>query len=113
MEQQKAEMFIALNAKYFQSSKLGTVQDQLSRIDDSKSIIVQSTEFKEPSTMLIVSIFVGHLGVDRFMLGQTGLGLVKLFTCGGMGIWTIIDWFTIQNLTKESNFEKFMHASVM
>ena len=113
MEQQKADMFIAMNAKYFESGKLGVVQDQLSRIDDSKSILIHSTEFKDPTMMLILSIFVGHLGVDRFMLGQTGLGIAKLLTCGGMGIWTIIDWFTIQKATKEANFEKFMRASVM
>ena len=42
------------------------------------------------------------------MLGQTGLGVAKLLTCGGVGIWTIIDWFTIMGKTKEMNFQMFM-----
>ena len=56
--------------------------------------------------MIIISIFAGGLGIDRFMLGETGLGVAKLLTCGGAGIWTIIDWFGIQKLTRQKNFEK-------
>ncbi len=40
---------------------------------------------------LIMSILFGGLGVDRFIMGQVGLGILKLITFGGCGIWWIID----------------------
>ena len=44
---------------------------------------------------LIMSIIFGYLGVDRFLMGQVGLGLLKLFTLGGCGVWWLIDLILI------------------
>jgi len=46
---------------------------------------------KEYMVALLLSIFLGTLGVDRFYVGHVGLGIAKLLTCGGIGIWAIID----------------------
>lgn len=40
---------------------------------------------------ILMSIFFGWLGVDRFMVGHIGMGLFKLLTFGGLGIWWFID----------------------
>jgi len=41
--------------------------------------------------VLIMSILFGGLGVDRFIMGHVGLGILKLITFGGFGIWWLID----------------------
>ncbi|MCE5329549.1 TM2 domain-containing protein [bacterium] len=44
---------------------------------------------------LLMSIFFGSLGVDRFIMGHVGLGVLKLLTGGGFGVWWLIDLILI------------------
>ncbi len=50
---------------------------------------------KSKVVALILSVLVGSLGIDRFYLGYTGLGILKLITAGGCGIWWLIDLIMI------------------
>ena len=50
---------------------------------------------KDWLTATLLSLFIGYLGIDRFYLGYTGLGILKLITCGGLGIWYLIDLILI------------------
>ena len=50
---------------------------------------------KSKVVALILTIFLGELGIDRFYLGYIGTGILKLITCGGFGIWWLIDLIMI------------------
>jgi TM2 domain-containing membrane protein YozV len=106
MEAQKVDMFIMTNAKFFESFQINAIRERLLAMDDSKWGMVSTMQFKDPTVSLIVSILVGSLGIDRFIIGDTGLGIGKLLTCGGLGIWAIIDWFLIMPATREKNMQK-------
>ena len=51
----------------------------------------EQTSDKDWTTLLILSVLLGGLGVDRFYAGHIGLGVLKLLTLGGCGIWSLID----------------------
>jgi TM2 domain-containing membrane protein YozV len=106
MEAQKVDMFIMSNGKFLEGHQMNMIREQLLAIDDSKWAMISTIQFKDPTTLLIVSLLAGGLGIDRFMLGDSGLGVGKLLTCGGLGIWTIVDWFQIQKSTREKNLQK-------
>lgn len=106
MDAQKVDMYIMSNGKFFEGHQIPNLRDRLLNLDDSKWAMLQSVPLKEPQTALIISLFLGQMGVDRFFIGDTGAGIGKLLTCGGFGIWTIIDWFSIQTATRKKNLEK-------
>ena len=108
MSTNKVDMFIIANQKFFPADKIAFVKEKLEALPEDKFLLATSVELKDPTTMLIISIFLGSLGVDRFMLGDTGMGVLKLLTGGLCGILTIIDWFSVSNKTKELNFNNFM-----
>jgi TM2 domain-containing membrane protein YozV/RNA polymerase subunit RPABC4/transcription elongation factor Spt4 len=68
----------------------------LKKLPDAQGRPLQYIAPSQPSdkdwgSALLLSIFLGWLGIDRFYLGYTGLGVVKLLTGGACGIWCVVD----------------------
>ena len=95
MDAQKVDMFLMTQGKNF---------------PEDKAVMLSTMQFKDPTIVLILSIFLGSFGIDRFFIGDMGLGIGKLLTGGGCGVWTIVDWFLIMGATKQKNYEKLVMA---
>ncbi len=108
MDKQRVEMYMTSNREYFEPTQAMLLKEKLLSAEDSKFDLLSVLELKNPMTMLIVSILLGGWGIDRFMLGDTGVGILKLLTGGCCGILMIIDWFNVQKKTKDKNFQTVM-----
>ena len=112
------DSFLSANTANFPSEQLPSLRERLSQLDDSQANqVIAATDVKNPTTALILSIFLGSFGVDRFYIGNTGLGIGKLlatlllpfitfgFSLFFTWIWIVVDWLLIMNATKAANLE--------
>ena len=109
MEASKIDMYAGTMYAYFNPTDIPLIKSSLEKIDNEELIIFQSLDFKSPTVAIVLSILLGCFGIDRFYIGNILLGVLKLITFGGLGIWTIIDWFFIIDATRKSNLNKFMN----
>lgn len=104
MEQQQVEQLIAIYGSKLPLEAINTIKGKLQTMDYNSANIILA-QAKDPTISIILSVLVGSLGIDRIYIGDTGLGIIKLLTCGGCGIWWIIDLFLIMDATKQKNLQ--------
>ncbi|MBF1571493.1 MAG: TM2 domain-containing protein [Prevotella sp.] len=103
-----ANLLLSTYGKYFPQERFADVKTILENMSEDKQAALAMAEFKDPTISLIISLLGGGLGIDRFYIGDRGLGIAKLLTCGGLGFWSIIDWFLIMGAVREKNFQKLL-----
>lgn len=113
MDQLKVVEFLEQNKDYLFPNKEYTdmdVENALMAAPEGFEMSMRSIPFRKPSTVQIISVFPGSLGVDRFYLGETGKGILKYFTFGGFGIWWIADIISAKDRCRAYNCKKLMDA---
>lgn len=103
MSTEKANAFLMQNGKFFSSDKQMFIKDIIEKSNEDKIQRLSFNDYKDPNTIFIAAWF----GIDRFMLGQVGLGILKLVTVGGMGIWALMDLINAKKNTQEYNWTLF------
>lgn len=111
--EQRVQRFLVTNRKFFPQERIEEIRSWLMTLNDAQMNSVECLKFKDPMIMLLISFLVGEFGVDRFMLGDTSNGALKLilsFLCIGL-IWWLIDLFIVTGKTLEYNYEQLHDAS--
>ncbi|HRG67916.1 MAG TPA: TM2 domain-containing protein [Saprospiraceae bacterium] len=88
----KAKLYVAKKVVEKQLKKLDQQQAQLSNADLDDQ---PAGGGKSQLIALLLCVFVGGLGIHRFYLGYTTIGIIQLLTAGGCGIWALIDLIRI------------------
>ena len=107
MKAELVQAFMMKNGECFDPMVAQEVQRQLSEADDSKAAYFMSLSLQNPTLILILAIFTGW---ERFFLGDVAMGILKLITCYGCGIWWIIDIFSAKSRTLAYNYQKFQQT---
>ena len=108
MDKTKVDTFILTNRECFLNDDIPMIRHCMESADDSKWNALSTLSLKDPQTALMLSIFGGPIGVDRFYIGDYLLGVFKTVTCGGILVWAFVDQFLIRKATKENNREMLM-----
>ncbi|MGQ7461781.1 TM2 domain-containing protein [Streptococcus suis] len=119
-----AQTYLMANMGSFPAEQLPVIQRELENLDEQGMNALMMTEIKNPTTALILAIFTGQLGIDRFYIGNKELGIAKLaltvvgfltiifiigfFLLLASGIWALVDIFLIMEACKQANFDRFM-----
>jgi hypothetical protein len=108
MDKNYVNFWLSMNAVNFDPADLIIIKGKLEELDDNKLLLLQSASFQKPSIILIIAIF---LGWERFWLDDIGLGVVKIITCYGCGIWWLVDIFSAQRRAQKYNMQQFIRLT--
>ena len=126
-----------LQSSYFEAEKLSEIEDVLQNLSEAELEKVNNIKFRDSFNILFISVCFGTLGIDRFLIGDNKIGLLKFILfevvassilfyslefpmipysniLRGVGVLllllALVDWFLIQKATHKSNYKKLMEA---
>lgn len=109
MTQEKVSSLLIKYKDVIPSDRVAYLKNALEKADQNAYETISSCKIKNPTTTLILSIFLGILGVDRFFIDDIGLGVAKLlFGWMTFGLWPFIDIFCSYKKVKEKNLNNLI-----
>ena len=108
MESKQIDQLLMANASKLPPEGVALLRERLMNVEDTVSAQVAFSQLKDPTIALILSIILGPYGIDRFYIGDIGLGMLKLITCGGAFVWFLIDIFLIMDTTRRKNLDTLL-----
>ena len=109
MESNRVQMALSEFGNIIPDDKKFYFKQALERAADEQYDNLLMAKTKSPTTTLIFSIFLGGLGIDRFYIGDIGLGIAKLlFGWITFGLWPLIDIFFSYKKCKSKNLSELI-----
>jgi TM2 domain-containing membrane protein YozV len=111
MKEQDITTFLISTNDLFPQETIPAIKKRLTENDDNIELIqIAALDYKKPVIALVLGITLGPFGADRFYIGDIGLGIAKLCTCGGLYLWWLIDMFLIMGETRKKNYYLLMNT---
>lgn len=110
MDANSVNAYISAHASEFPMESINTIREKLLVMSPEQFAYVTTLSLKNPVVAFILAFFLGGLGIGRFYIGDILLGVLKLITCGGFGIWWLIDLFIIMGATRKKNLMTVMNT---
>ena len=104
----KKDMWLMANSNKFPSENMYLISEKVAQLPEAKANLLYALPLKNPTTSIILSLFLGYLGVYRFVLGDIGLGISKLLTFGWLWVGAWIDTYFCYKRSKELNMIMLM-----
>ena len=113
-KEREIDLFL-LTSDYYPPERYNEVKSWLMTLNDRQLALIYDMNYRDSDTMLLVAIFLGYAGLDRFLLKDTKNGLIKLgLTCcsflvipGLISIvWWIKDIFNIKEMVRKYNYNQ-------
>ena len=95
----KIDFFLASRQKCFD------VKDVMAALEEERIDKLMQLQLVSPRTALLLSLFLGVLGADRFYCRDYKLGVAKLFTIAACGFWWLGDLFVIRDAARRTNYK--------
>ena len=102
------DRFLVLNQNDLPDDKIPMLRENMLHCSLRKLSEIQSLTCRRVDNMQFISFMLGWSGIDRMLLGEIGIGLLKLSTFGCFGLLMVYDWLAMPHKTRYYNYIEVM-----